>query len=105
MHEQYITSDNCPSKLLKHLYTYCNTVLPLAWSHKGKLSALIPHPPQAPVDTMIKMVSQIPSQAKPAGTESAHALDQNTSYAIFDSGNFWSRKPDSVFPTFFTKKA
>ena len=68
------------------------------------VSALIPHPPQAPVDTMIKMASQIPPQAKPAGIESVHALDQNISYVIFDSGNFWSRKPDSVFSYFLYKK-
>ena len=101
---QYIRSHNCLSKLLKHLYTYSNTILPWAWSHKVKVSALIPHPPQAPVDTMIKMALQIPPQTKPAGIESAHALDQNTSYAIFGSGNFWSRKPDSVSSYFLYKK-
>ena len=57
---------------------------------------------------MIKMGSQLPPQAKPAGIESAHkhhALDQNTSYFNFDSGNFWSIKPDSVFSYFLYKKS
>ena len=51
------------------------------------------------------MALQIPPHAKSAGIESAHASDQNTSYVIFGSGNFWSRKPDSGFflPLFQTK--
>ena len=66
-----------------------------------RVNALIPAPPQAPIDAMTKMASHTPPQAKSAGIESAHkhhALDHNTSYFNFDdSGNFWSRKPDSVF--------
>ena len=94
-------SNNCLSKLLKHLYAYCKTILVWAWSHKGKLSALIPPRPKKPqIDAMIKMVSQIQPQARPAGIESAHrhhAPYHNTSYFNSDSSKLWSRKPDSVF--------
>ena len=67
---------------------------------KGKCINPHSHPPQAPTDTILKMASQIPPQAKPEEIESAHkhhALDQNTLYLNIDSCNFWSRKPDSYF--------